>query len=367
MACKRNLELEPLMMHQSLKTFLVDRGLGPMPEHKAIAETIKRKGNYFGEEPDGRMAWIEAGKIDVAEKADVLYFVGCYAGYKYPEIAQAVGKVLNKAKVPFMVMPAQKCCGYIPYVTGLVKDATATARMTVEQIRNKKVKTVVVECADCYRMLKVEYPKLLEIATKDLGFEVLHFAEYADRLIKNGTIKLKKDLKAKVTYHDPCGLGRLSDPWIPWEGIRDAEDWGKLKPPRVFRRGAEGCYEPPRDILRSIPGVELVEMTRHHHNAFCSGSCGGVREVFPYQQKFETDVRLREANFTGAEVLVTANPRTHEVFTESFARFQNGGLQKNIEEIEKRFSGTPDFKSLKVTELNIKSIQDLSVLLASLI
>jgi Fe-S oxidoreductase len=367
MADKRNLELEPLMMHEALKVYLVDRGIGPMPEHRTIAMRIERKGNYFGKNPKERMAWSKEGGIEVAEKADVLYFVGCYASYKYPDIAQAVAKILNKAKVPFMLMEEQGCCGYMLFVSGLLKEAIETAKRTVKQIREKKTKTVLCDCADCYRMLKVEYPKMIGIATKDLGFEVLHIAQYAANLLKEGLIKPVKKFENKVTFHDPCGLGRLSEPWIPWEGIRDPDDWGKLKPPRNFRRGTNGCYEPPRDVLRSIPGVELVEMFRHHHNAFCSGSCGGVREAFPEQQRFVTDVRMREADYVGANVLVTANPRSYEVFAESLARLQNGGMLRNIKAIEKRFSGSYTFKSLRKKKLSLESVHDLTVLLASVI
>lgn len=367
MADKRNLELEPLMMHEALRFHLVERGVGPLPAHKKIADRIEKRGNYFGRDPKKRMAWVKRDGVEVAKKADVLYFTGCYATYKYPEIAQAVAKILNKAKAPFMLMEGQSCCGYMLFVAGLLKEATEAAKGTVNQIRDKGIKTVICECADCYRMLKVEYPKMLDIATKDLGFEVLHIAEYAAKLIKEEAISVTKEFKAKVTYHDPCGLGRLSEPWIPWKGIRDADDWGKLKPPRNFRRGTNGCYEPPRDILRGIPGVELVEMFRHHHNAFCSGSCGGVTEAFPEQQRFETDLRMREANYVGAEVLVTANPRSYDVFTESLVRLQNGGMERNIEEIKKRFSGTDTFKSLQKKDMDLKGIYDLSVLLASVI
>ena len=264
-----------------------------------------------------------------------------------------------------MLMDGQVCCGYKLFTVGLIDDVVAVAQKTIKKIKDLGVKQVVTECADCYRMLKVEYPKVLNIATMDLGFEVLHITEYADRLIKDGAIKPEKEFREKITYHDPCGLGRLSEPWIPWEGIRDADDWGKLKPAREYRRGANGCYEPPRDVLRSIPGVELIEMRRHHHNAVCSGSCGGVREAFPEQQAFETDVRVREANYVGAETIVTANPRTLEVFEESLSRMSAGGMTKNIQEVRERFVGAD--KSLGVTAFHIKRVYDLTNLLASAI
>jgi Fe-S oxidoreductase len=363
-SCKRNLDLEMLMMHEALMVHLVNAGMGPMPQHKILAERINRTGNYFGKEAKERMAWAKEG-VKVAEKAELLYFVGCYAAYKYPTIAKSVTKILNVANVPFMLMEGQGCCGYKLFTMGLLSDVTVGAKHTIKRINELGVKQVVTDCADCYRMLKVEYPKVLNMATKDLGFEVLHIAEYANQLIKEGKIKVKKEFGEKVTYHDPCGLGRLSEPWIPWEGLRDGEDWGKLKPRREFRRGTNGCYEPPRDILRSIPGIDLIEMRRHHFNAICSGSCGGVREAFPEQQAFLTDVRLREANYVGAETIVTANPRTLEVFEESLARMKIGGMRNNIREVKERFIGGE--KSLGVISLNVKRVRDLASLLASAI
>ena len=362
MGCKRNLDLEILMMHESLLVQLVKEGIGPLPEHRVLADRIKRSGNYYGKEETERMDWSKDG-LNVADKADLLYFVGCYGGYKYPAIAKSVGKILNIAKVPFVLMQGQRCCGYKPFCAGLVSDVAVIAKAAIKRINDLGVKEVVTECADCYRMLKVEYPKLLGIGTKDLGFEVYHIAEYADRLIKDGAIKPVKEFAEKVTYHDACGLGRLSEPWIPWEGIRDADDWGRLKPKRDIRRGKNGCYEPPRDILKSIPGIELIEMLRHHHNAVCSGSCGGVREAYPEEQEFATDVRMREANYVGAETVVVANPRTYEVFEESLARMKNGGMAKNIAEIKERFVGSN--KSLGLTSFGVKRVRDLASFLAS--
>ncbi len=363
-SCKRNLDLEMLMMHEALMVHLVNNALGPMSQHKVLAQRIENTGNYFGEGERRRMAWADDG-VKISKKAELLFFVGCYGAYKYPEIPRSVAKILNTADLPFMVMEDQSCCRYKLFVTGLISDVKKVAKHTIEKINSLGAKKVVTECADCYRMLKVEYPKILDIATEDLGFEVLHIVELSYQLIREGVIKPKKEFLEKVTYHDPCGLGRLSEPWIPWQGIRDANDWGKLKPKREFRRGTNGCYEPPREILRSIPGIELIEMRRHHFNAICSGSCGGVREAFPQQQAFLSDLRLREANFVGAGAIVTANPRTFEVFEESLQRMKRGGMKKNIEELRERFSKLE--KSLALESLNVKRVWDLTCLLASTI
>ena len=107
----------------------------------------------------------------------------------------------------------------------------------------------------------------------------MHSLELVAELIESGHIKLKKPVKAKVTYHDPCHLGRYT-----------------------------GVYDAPREILEAIPGVELVEMPRNRANAFCCGAGAGVRTAFPEFAGWVAGERVREAESTGAEMLVTACP-----------------------------------------------------------
>ncbi len=308
--CKRNLDLEILLMNQSLKVALVERGFG-RPEHKGIINLIQRSGNYYGMDNRLRKDWITSD-IKVEEKADVLFFVGCWASFKFPEIAQATARILNKAGVPFMLLENETCCGSFMYETGHLREFRAAVNITMKKIKDSGAKTVVCACGYCYKTLKVEYPKVLEIATKDLGFEVLHISEFADRLVKEGKLSPKEKLEMRVTYHDACSVGRLSEPWIPWEGIRDADDWGKLKPRRQFRRGTHGCYEPPRNLIKAIPGIDFVEMYRHHHNAYHSGEGGGVYEAYPDTAQFAAEMRVKEAGVFGAEAIIT--PDVHSMF-----------------------------------------------------
>ena len=119
----------------------------------------------------------------------------------------------------------------------------------------------------------------------------------------------------KITYHDSCNLGRLSEPWVHWEGERG--DWAVYDPPRQIRRGTYGIYDQPRDILKAIPGIELVEMPRHHENAWCCGNAAGVNEAFPDFSAYSADERLREAGTTGAEAIVAACPGCRDNFSQS--------------------------------------------------
>jgi len=328
MACKRNLDLEILMMNQSLKVALVDRGIGPMPAHKQITARIERTGNYFGSEQSERQDWLN-GDIKVAKKADVLFFVGCTASFVDKEVAQASARLMSKAGVRFMVLEEETCCGNLLFNTGQLEKFKKGAKINLEKIRATGAKTVVCCCADCLRNLKVEYPKALDMGTNELGFEVLHISELAATLVKEGKLKAKKEMPMKVTYHDACSLGRMSEPWIAWEGIRTGGDispkgWGQLNPPREWRRGNKGCYEPPRDLLRGIPGVELVEMLRHHNNAYHSGEGGGVKEAFPEVALFAADWRVKEAGLTGASAIVTPCVHSKEMLAGAVMRVKNG-------------------------------------------
>jgi Fe-S oxidoreductase len=139
-----------------------------------------------------------------------------------------------------------------------------------------------------------------------LDFEVLHITELIQRMLKEGILKLGRNLNMKVTYHDPCLLGRLSEPYVPWNGENKA--FGYHEPAKQWRRGANGVYEAPREVLKAISGIELVEMPRNEENAFCCGGGGGVPIAFPDFALWTSSERLDEAQSTGAEAIVSCCP-----------------------------------------------------------
>jgi Fe-S oxidoreductase len=133
--------------------------------------------------------------------------------------------------------------------------------------------------------------------------------------LKDGKIKFKNPVEMKLTYHDSCNLGRLSEPWIYWEGTRGK--YGCLEPTKEYRRGTYGIYQPPRDILSAIPGIELVEMYRHRENTWCCGAGGGVRDANKDFALWTARDRLEEAQDVGAEAIVSACPYCRENFNEA--------------------------------------------------
>ena len=324
--CKRNLDLEVLSVLEMLRVKAVEDGQGPMPEQKACADNILKKKNRYGINQKTRFSWMDKNLIGGNAKnrvpSELLYFAGCASSFVKKNLAKSTAELLNKMGVGFSVLNGEGsqewCCGHPLIVTGQIKDAKNIVENNLKMIRNTKAKTVITNCAECYKTLKVDYPKIMGFSTEDLGFKVIHLVELVDDLIGKNEIKFNKEVKMKVTYHDPCNLGRLSEPWIHWEGER--RKYGVLEPPKIFRRGTNGIYDPPRRILNSIPGIEFVEMIRYKENAWCCGSGGGVKEAFNEFALWTASRRIEEAEEMGAEALITACPYCEEQFEEAVER-----------------------------------------------
>jgi Fe-S oxidoreductase len=250
------------------------------------------------------------------EQVDVLYHAGCLTSYdkEMQKLAKATAKILKKAKVNFGIAGNNEtCCGGRAYQMGYRKDFLKQAKKNMALIKKAGVKTVVTACADGYQAFKVLYDKY---GLKG-ELEVLHISEYMDKLIEEGKLKLRKKVDLSVTYHDPCRLGRLGEPWIHWEGKKIPGDRFVFDPPKVYRRGTQGVYEPPRDVIKRIPGVNLTEMTRIKEYAWCCGAGGGVNASNPGFAQWTARERIEEAGSTGAEAIVTACPWCEKTFNEA--------------------------------------------------
>ncbi|MHA1834183.1 MAG: (Fe-S)-binding protein [Candidatus Baldrarchaeia archaeon] len=312
--CKRCMDLEPLQVLEALRVKWIESGGEILPEHRKLIENIENTNNIYGEAHERRLESISK-EVVLKEKADVIYFVGCASAYKYPEIAHATIEILRKCETEFTLLyPDEWCCGNPLYAIGRIDLMKKVMEHNLKAIRETGASVVITSCAACYKTLKVDYPKLLKKSTDEMEFKVMHIVEYLDRLLKDGRLKLK-ELNMKLTYHDPCQLGRLSEPWIHWEGKR--KKYGLLDPPKKFRRGTYGVYDPPRNLLKSIRGVELIEMERIKENAWCCGAGGGVKQAFPDFALWTASERLEEAKATGAEAIVTACPFCKENFEDA--------------------------------------------------
>ena len=315
-SCNYAMDMEVLEPISEFRIKCVEDG----QTHPVLEKVIKglRKQGSMVPVTGKRGDWAKGLKLKDAtkEKVDVLYHVGCLSSYdkEMQKLAKATAKILKKAKVNFGIAgDNETCCGGRAYQMGYKKDFLKQAKKNMAMIKKAGVKTVVTACADGYQAFKVLYDKF---GLKG-DLQVLHISEYIDQLIKDGSLKPRKNVDFQVTYHDPCRLGRLGEPWIHWEGKKIPGDRFVFDPPKTYRRGSHGVYEPPRDVLKSIPGVKLTEMTRIKEYAWCCGAGGGVNESNPGFAQWTARERIEEAESTGAEAIVTACPWCEKTFTEA--------------------------------------------------
>jgi Fe-S oxidoreductase len=301
--CKRSLQIEPLQVLESLREKCVEHLGVPLPVHAKMRDNIGQCGNSLGVDGDKKLDWLPKKYLFPRANAKVILFLGCHAAVKDRKIAEDTIKILEASGTEFAVMPNERCCGRLLWQTGQVEAFKKAMAHNLEAIRQTQALTIVTSCAGCLKTLKVDYARMNKKSTSDLPYSVLHITEYAEQMLKKGELKLGKPVPLTVTYHDPCYLGRLSEPWIHWEGTR--EKFGLLNPPKVSRRGSNGIYAAPREVIKSIKQTELTEMLRIRENAWCCGGGGGVPQAFPDFADWTAKERLREAAETGAETIIT--------------------------------------------------------------
>jgi len=251
-----------------------------LPKHRKLVESTLKHGNPYGEARS-----VAAALGTERRRARLGYFVGCTSAFRNRGIADATRSILGKLGEDFTVVD-EVCCGSVLQRIG-VDEATVTDVMerNVRSAADLGVEEVVFSCAGCYRMFKEEYPKFV-----DVPFKVRHISEFlADKDIK------LKPLDKKITYHDPCHLGRHS-----------------------------GVYDAPRKLLSKIPKAEFKEMLHNRETALCCGGGGGVRSAYPGLSEKVAARRVDEAAF--ADVLVTTCP-----FCVSNLRV---GKEKNLSPVE---------------------------------
>lgn len=196
----------------------------------------------------------------------MIYFRGCVVREKLPGIADATERILKKAGTDYEVLEDEGCCGSFLLRTGFQDDALEVMEENSKKLEGQKI---LVSCAGCYNTLKNDYKKFLGVE-----LDVMHTSQLFSQLLLNGKLKAHKT-SMKVTYHDPCHLGRHS-----------------------------GVYDEPRNVLNGVS--ELVEMKGNRKKSRCCGAGAGVKSAFPETALELGKKRIKEAEDTGAHTIVTA-------------------------------------------------------------
>ncbi len=316
-SCKYSMDIEVLEPLSELRIHCVESGHTLAALDKVI-QSLRKQSTLVPGKKTAKGKWAEGLAVkDVSQqKATVLYHAGCRVAYDRSmwNTARNTVLLLQKAGVEVGIAGMNEtCCGGRAYQMGYKEDFLQQAKQNQKLWEQAAVKTIITGCADCYQAFKVLYDRF--------GFqgerEVLHTTVYLDRLIQEGRIRPDKTVAASITYHDPCHLGRLGEPYIHWQGKEIPGHIRIFDPPREFRRGTYGVYDPPRNILKSIPGIKLYEMDRTKEYAWCCGAGGGVRETNPEFAFWTARERIKEAEATGVEAMATACPGCERSFREA--------------------------------------------------
>ena len=329
---------------REFRHYLNQKGVVP-PAYPGVIAKLRETGNMAGAPQATRNDWADglglkklaapgaAAGAGTVDKAEVLFHAGCLYSFN-PALrgaVQAAARVLTKGGLDFALDSDEGCCGGKAYDMGYRDDFAAAAEANLKKWAAAGVKTIVTPCATCFWTFKRLYPK---VAGDDYGIEVLHTTQVADRLIKEGKLQLTKPVPMKVTYHDPCHLGRQGEDYVPWNG-KETKIYGQAvvyDPPRPRYNGAFGVYEPPRDVLKAIPGLELVEMERTKEAAWCCGGGGAAPQAYPDFADFTAAKRLDEAKTTGAEAIATACSSCNRILGSAAA--SDGTTMKAIDVLE---------------------------------
>lgn len=253
---------------------------------KAAMGSLTAEGNPLNEERSTRADWAKDLSVKpFAEDAEILFFGCCYLSYdsRMKKVAEAAADILNKAGIKFGILGTKEsCCGESIRKTGAEEVYRSLAKENIKTFIDNGVKKIVVSSPHCYETFKNEYPEFM------VNFEVVHMSQFLFDLIGKGKLAFTGEYCKKVTYHDPCYLGRHNS-----------------------------IYNEPREILRSIPGLTFGEMASSRQNSLCCGGGGGrVWMETPKGERF-SDLRLEQARAAGAEVLATACPYCITMFEDS--------------------------------------------------
>jgi Fe-S oxidoreductase/FAD/FMN-containing dehydrogenase len=250
------------------------------PPFEMMAASLRGERNIWAGKKEKRADWVpEDIRPKIKEKGDILYFAGCTASFVNTDVAEASVRLLDKAGVDFTYMGSDEaCCGIPMKVSGKWDVFEEIFEHNVAEAKKRGAKTIVTSCPACGLVWKELYAELAAKKGIEYEFEVKHYSEMVAEAIKEGKLEFDHEVNKRVTFHDSCHIGR-----------------------------AQGIYEPPRDLLKAIPGVDLVEMEHNREEGYCCGSVLTLIGEMPVAPKLG-GMRLQEAVDVKADTVVALCP-----------------------------------------------------------
>ena len=273
--CDRWCSLKNTDHTRAFREYLLKHGVEPMKEHSSLLASLKNYGNPWFQPRSARTKWLRGLGIPKAApgKQEVLFFAGCTSAVMKPLVPSLVAsaKLLKRAGVDFAVMAQDEpCCGSTLLRVGQTDEFEKLERENFDKFKALGIKKIVTACPGCYTTLKRSAERLGE------DIQVVHVTQEVADLVRSGDLKVRKSSE-KMTYHDPCHLGRLG-----------------------------GIFEEPREIVKAVS--EFVEMGNKGYESRCCGAGAGLQSAFPKLSRELATRKIEEAQQTGATTLVTCCP-----------------------------------------------------------
>ncbi|GBD99108.1 anaerobic glycerol-3-phosphate dehydrogenase subunit C [bacterium BMS3Abin07] len=270
-----------------LRKKMVDMGLGPLGPQANLPKVIERTGNPYDKPAEERYRPWFPQEVKVAGRAEIGYYAGCTGAYESQAMVRGDVLALGAIGEPFTMLPPEEevCCGFPLFITGQHDRLEDLTRRLVDAYRIKGVKLLISSCPCCVNIMARDWPLFYG---QELPFKIRHITQFVADAIKDGKFHFKEGLKEKLIYHDPCYLSR---------GV--------------------GVTEEPRFVLKSIPGVELIEFDRSGLDSRCCGAGGAARKVFHDNAIAMGRLTIDEAVGKGADRLVLSCPACYSKVNEA--------------------------------------------------
>jgi heterodisulfide reductase subunit D len=275
-----------------LRREMVRRGLGPIGPQAKMPEYVQATGNPYNKPAEERYEPWFPENVKIYDKAEIAYYAGCTGAYEAQPMVRGDALVLGAIKEPFTMLPPEEevCCGFPLFITGqhdMLEDLT---KRLVNAYKTRGVKMLLCSCPCCVNIMARDWPVFYG---EPLPFKIRHITQFVSDAIRNKKLEIKKELKERLIYHDPCYLSR---------GV--------------------GVTEEPREVLKSIQGVELIEFERHGLDSRCCGSGGAARKVFHENAIAMGRLTIDEAVGKKADRLILSCPACYAKVNEAMQGYE---------------------------------------------